>query len=504
MSSRKLMIVDDSRETRVLLKALATREGYDVVAYESATEMLGKLDTLDQFDAIILDIMMPEVDGFEALARIREVNTSVPVIVSSSLDDKESILRCLRLDASDYITKPVDATRFKASLTNATRSRELSTEIKRLESALSGMPGVSGVIGRSEAFKKSWTLLERVKDSEATVLLLGESGVGKEVLARALHFQSHRAKKPFVPVNCGALPEALLESELFGHEAGAFTGADKRRTGKFEAAGDGTVFLDEIGEMTLESQVKLLRVLQERKVVRLGGHEEVEVKARVVCATNKGLKELVDAGKFREDLYYRITAYPINIPSLRERGEDIPSLAEFFLKRYAQQEGKDMSGFDPAAMEAIEAYAWPGNVRQLENAIERAVLLADGGVITLDTLPDDLQPRLRASESSMRASTSLDIHEILDGDSDVTLDTARITQNISLPKSMPLGQTGSISFKDSEDVPPLHRIERAAILAALSACGGDIQDTARRLEISRATIYRRLRQYGIDPDAHRD
>ncbi len=510
IEQKKILIVDDAPEARLLLRNYCVSEGFEVSEASSASTFEAAFKKLDTFDAVVLDIVLPDIDGFEMLARIQNQKPRLPVIMSTALDDAESVIRCLRLGAKDYITKPFDKIRFTTSLRNVIEAKKLTTRVRQLSRTLSEMVGVQSIVGRSKNFVQVLKLAQRAKDSKATVLLLGESGVGKEVIARALHFQGKRSSEPFITLNCGALPPSLLESELFGYEKGAFTGADQTRPGKFEGAQKGTIFLDEIGEMSLESQVRLLRVLQERTITRLGSNQEIPVEARVICATHQDLEENIQKGLFREDLYYRISSYPIEIPPLRERLEDILVLAEHFLQRIMKREKKKLEGFETDAIQAMENYSWPGNIRELENVVERAVLLTDGRRIPLHVLPKHIQVclnRLSAGDPSFqnkRKSVSL-------GDSTERSENASLSfgQLSSSSRSsfgrntMLQKESTEIAFDSPDTIIPFHQIEEEVILAALKACQGDIQETARRLEISRATIYRRLRQYGIQPDVHR-
>jgi len=364
----------------------------------------------------------------------------------------ERAVRSMKLGAHDFIEKPFASDRLLVTVENALITSSLKKEVNELRSELKRKYSFENIIGESGAMQEVFKAVEKVIDSNVTVLIQGESGTGKELIARAIHYHSRtRGNKPFVAVNCSALPESLLESELFGHEKGAFTGAAGRRIGKFELANGGTIFLDEIGLMSPTMQSKILRVLQEREFERVGGNELVRVDVRFISATNRDLEEAVKKGEFREDLYYRIAVFPIKLPPLRERKEDIPALAAFFLKKYSQEEGKQIEGISPDALELLMAYHWPGNVRELENAIERAVVLA----ASKEIMPSDLPAAVRALGEKR-------LYE-----SDHTLANW------------------------------IEKLEEEALRQALLECGGNVSQTAKKLGIGRATIYRKAKKYGL-------
>ncbi len=405
----------------------------------------------DSPDLVLLDIQMPGIDGIETLKRIREQDTIIPVVMMSAHGTIEKAVQSMRLGAYDFITKPFASDRLLVTVNNALLNFSLKKEVDELKRELKDRYQFKNIIGQSGVMQEVFRSLEKVVDSNVTVLIQGESGTGKELIARAIHFHSRRSNNPFVAVNCSALPESLLESELFGHEKGSFTGATGRRIGKFELANNGTIFLDEIGLMTPATQSKVLRVLQEREFERVGGNDLVRVDTRVISATNKDLEEAVKKGEFREDLFYRIAVFPIKLPALRERKEDIPLLAAHFLKKYSEQEGKQIEDISPDALELLMSYHWPGNVRELENAIERAVVLANPPEIAAKDLP----PNVRS-----------------------------------------LGEK-KIYESDNKLAGWIEKLEENALRQALLECEGNISQTAKKLGIGRATIYRKAKKYGL-------
>ena len=403
-------------------------------------------------DLVMLDIQMPGIDGIEALKRIKQEDARIPVVMMTAHGTIERAVQSMKLGAYDFLTKPFARDRMLVTISNALLNSSLRKEVDELRSELKTKYQFENIIGESGLMQDVFKAVEKVVDSNVTVLIQGESGTGKELIARAIHYHSEaRANKPFVAVNCSALPESLLESELFGHEKGAFTGASGKRIGKFELANGGTIFLDEIGLMTPATQSKVLRVLQEREFERVGGNELIKVNVRVISATNKDLESEMKRGEFREDLFYRISVFPIKIPALRERKEDIPLLSAYFLKKYSDQETKRIEGVSPDSLDLLMAYNWPGNVRELENAVERAVVLSSGPEITVNDLP-----------AAVRSLGEKRIYE-----SDNTLASW------------------------------IEKLEEEALRQALLECEGNISKTAKKLGIGRATIYRKAKKYGL-------
>jgi two-component system, NtrC family, response regulator HydG len=452
MSKKKtrVLVVDDEASARSGLEKLLRQEGFDVESAESGAAALS-LREERPFDVIVTDLKMPGMDGVELMKKLKELDRDLPVLVVTAFSDVASAVNAMRAGAEDYLTKPVDFDALILALERAIERRDLRVEAEGLRRQLREREGggLEGMIGTSPAMQKIYRVAKQVAASRATVLVTGESGTGKGELARAIHAKSPRANKPFVSVHCSALAETLLESELFGHEKGSFTGADKKRLGRFEHADGGTIFLDEIGEITPAIQVKLLRVLQEREFERVGGNERIKVDVRVIAATNRDLAADVQEGRFREDLFYRLNVIQIEVPPLRVREGDILLLASSFLKRFAEEAHKPIEGFTDRARAKLLSYRWPGNVRELENAVERAVVLCEGSAIDEDHLPFGAAP------------------------------VAKGTGGPRIP-----GAT-------------MAEVERHAILATLEAVGGSTTKAAEMLDISVRTIQYRLHEYGV-------
>jgi two-component system, NtrC family, response regulator PilR len=387
----RVLVVDDERSMRELLTIVLKRDGHDVLVAEDGTRAIELLKK-QRVDILITDIRMPQVTGVDVLREAKRIDPEIISIVMTAFASTDTAVEALRLGAADYVHKsPSAANELRLRVRKELERKQLQRENVLLKRALQTSHRFSNIIGRSDAMLAVFQLIETIAQTNSTVLITGESGTGKELAARAIHFNSPRKDRPFVAVNCGALSETLLDSELFGHMKGSFTGADTNKKGLIEVAERGSIFLDEIGEMTPLVQVKLLRVLQERKYRRLGGTEEVGADIRVIAATNRDLAKMVAEGEFREDLFYRINVIPIRLPALRERVEDIPLLADHFVARYATQMNKQITGISGAAMACLKTYSWPGNIRELENAIERAVALERTPSILVDSLPDQLR-----------------------------------------------------------------------------------------------------------------
>jgi two-component system, NtrC family, response regulator PilR len=402
----RILVADDERSLRELLAIVLRREGYDVLLAENGRMALAAL-ARGPVDLLISDIKMPDMSGVDVLRAAKGNDPSLSAIMMTAFASTETAVEAMRLGACDYLVKPFDVDELKLKVREKLESRQLRQENVLLKRALNEAHAFSGIIGRSSPMLAVFELVESVARTASTVLITGESGTGKELVARAVHQQSLRRDRPFVAINCGALTETLLESELFGHMKGSFTGADATKKGLIEGAEGGTIFLDEIGETTPMMQVKLLRVLQERKFRRVGGLEEIEADIRVVAATNQDLARMVADGRFREDLYYRINVIPVQLPPLRDRREDIPLIAEHFLVKYRQAMGKAIETISGEAMERLIGYHWPGNIRELENVVERAIALERTPVILADSLPVHL--RAGAGRPPAGASPARDV-----------------------------------------------------------------------------------------------
>ena len=393
-----IVIADDETNIRRVLEAVFTKEGYTVISAENGRAAINAVSENPDVDVVISDLIMPDMNGVEVLEAVKQINPSISILMITAHGTIKSAVDAMRLGAFDYITKPFDMDEIKLVVKKALERNQLITENRELRQQLKTRYRFDNIVGNSGKMQDVYRLVERVADTRATILIRGESGTGKELIARALHFNSGRANKPFVPVACIALAETILESELFGHEKGAFTGAVGTKMGRFEAADGGTLFLDEIGDIPGNVQMKLLRVIQEREFERVGGLKTIKVDVRLITATNQDLEKAVKEGKFREDLYYRLQVVQISIPPLRERKEDIPPLVEHFINMYAGENGKAIKFASPEALEMMMACNWPGNVRELENSMERAIVLADhdAQLITLDLLPMIVQVALQA------------------------------------------------------------------------------------------------------------
>jgi two-component system, NtrC family, response regulator PilR len=386
----RILVVDDERSMRELLAIVLRREGYEVLLAENGRTAIDLLER-EPVDLLISDIKMPDLSGVDVLRAAKRVDQDILGIMITAFASTETAVEAMRLGACDYLSKPFDIDLLKMKVREKIENRQLRQENVLLKRTLGLSHQFSNIIGRSESMLEVFKMIETVARTNSTILLTGESGTGKGLVAQAIHFHSLRREKPMVSLNCGALPETLLESELFGHMRGSFTGADTNKKGLLEVAERGTIFLDEIGEMSAVMQVKLLRVLQERRFRRVGGLEELQADIRVIAATNQDLTRLVAEGRFREDLYYRINVIPLTLPPLRERREDIPLLAEHFLAKYSEQMGKHIAGVSHDAIDLLVAHDWPGNIRELENVIERAVALEATPTILADSLPPTIR-----------------------------------------------------------------------------------------------------------------
>ncbi|HOE32063.1 MAG TPA: sigma-54 dependent transcriptional regulator [Smithella sp.] len=449
-----ILITDDDRAHRVMLKKLLNGWGYNVTEADDGLVAVEKVRK-SSFDLILMDIRMTNVSGIEALEQIKQINADIPVIIMTAYASVETAVQTLKKGAYDYLTKPLDFDELQVSIARATEHSRLKKENEYLKEKLGEKFDRRNMIGQSPSMIKLLEVVEQVAATQATVLITGESGTGKEVIANAIHFNSARKNAPFVKINCAALTETLLESELFGHEKGAFTGADKRREGKFVQADGGSIFLDEVSEMSPAMQVKLLRVLQERELTRVGGHDVLKIDVRVIAASNKDLKKEIRDGRFREDLFYRLNVVTLDVPPLRERSEDIPLMAHAFLKMFAENNAKVIKGFTPQAMQKLASYSWPGNVRELMNAVERAVVLCRTETIGEEDLIFTMA------------------------------DQALSREVLSAGQKMPAA-SGNRSLEE---------IEKQSILEALQSCRGNKSEAARRLGITRKTLRKRLHKY---------
>ena len=483
-----VLIIDDDPDIQGLVQATLQEDGVVVTpAYTAAQaeEELGR----EMFAAIILDLGLPDTPGEELLSKIRKELPDVPVLVLSGQREPTSVVACMQAGAIDYIAKPFDPLRLRTSVNNAIEQGRLRVRVEVLSQEKSETSGLSTLMGQSEAMRQSIALLSRSATRDVTVLLTGESGTGKEVAARAVHCESARASGPFLAINCGAIPEGVIESELFGHERGAFTGAEAARRGVFEEADGGTLFLDEIGELRADLQVRLLRVLQERQVQRVGASTPRDVDVRIIAATNRDLPARVEAGEFRADLYYRLAVFPVELPPLRERGDDVLLLANAFLRRLASEQGRQIHSWTRAAASALLAHRWPGNVRELQNVIERAVILEDGGRLSLASLPNEIRALATEAEDDSVADLAAPSSE--------TPPRAGVVQ----PEPAAPGRQAPSTPEEVED---FDTQEKRIFEEALDACNWNIRDVSRRLAVGRATVYRKIEKYELDRDGRLD
>jgi two-component system response regulator HydG len=453
IEKNSVLVVDDDPAHRTMLRALIGGWGYDVFEADDGSTAIEEVKER-YFDLVLMDVRMLKVSGIEALDKIKALNPAIPVIIMTAYSSVETAVEALKKGAYDYLTKPLDFDKMRLTIERAMEHLQLKEENLILKKSLGRQFDRQNLIGRSPAMVKLLETVAQVAASEATVLLSGESGTGKELIAGAIHFNSSRKDGPFIKINCAALTETLLESELFGHEKGAFTGANRRKEGCFVHAHGGSLFLDEVSEMSLTMQVKLLRVLQEREITRVGGDTVIKVDVRVIGATNRDLLQLVNEGSFREDLYYRLNVVGLEIPTLRDRKEDIPLLAQHFLEMFSEKNRKNIKGFSPRAMDLLIRYDWPGNVRELMNAVERGVVLTQSEYL------DDSDMRISHEFSPSPA-------EILPG-----FDQTQV---------------------------PLEEVEKETILKTLAAAAGNKSEAARRLGITRKTLHKKLKKYGAMP-----
>ncbi len=457
MGQRTILVADDDASIRSLLKQLLSDEGYSVVEATTGTEVVEKVKDTNP-DLVIMDVRMPELDGIEALSKLKVSSPKTSVLIMTAFGSSNNAIRAMELGAFDYITKPFELDKISHTVKRVIEYRDLTSEVQVLRDEISSLVQTERIVGNSPAMQEVYKTVGKVAKADATVLITGESGTGKELVAEALHYNSNRRSGPIVKVSCAALPETLLEAELFGHEKGSFTGAMTQRRGRFEMADKGTIFLDEIGEMSLPMQTKLLRVLQERKIERVGSSLPIKVDIRIICATNKDLQRQVEQQKFRDDLFYRLNVINIHMPPLRDRKEDIPALVEHFLAKHRYSATAQPAAISEEALKRLMEYDWPGNVRELENVVERAVVLSRGQIITSRELP-------------------FGDHETGDHEEDGG-------DEVSVEKSF---------FKKS-----VAQFEKDLIMKALRDATGNRSKAAEMLGIYRRLLYAKIKEYGLE------
>jgi len=454
MQSENILIIDDDSGLRKSLSAFLRKNGYNIKTAPSGEVGLNIIKE-EKIDLVLLDIRMPEMDGITTLKKIQDLNTTLNVIIITGFGSIETAVEAMKNGAIDYVKKPFNLKQLLDKINTALKVNYLVIKDYQNKEESDKRYSFQNIIGKSQKMQQIYQMIEKIADKNVTVLITGESGVGKEIVARAIHQTSLRKDKPFIKVNCAALPQQLLESELFGHEKGSFTGAVKQKKGMFELADQGTILLDEIGDMSLVTQAKILRVLQEHKFQRVGGEKTIEVNVRIIASTNVNLQEAINSNKFREDLYYRLNVVRLNIPSLKNRREDIPLLTNNFIKEYNDKHDKKIKGVTPEAMRLLMTYDWPGNVRELRNICEQAVVLTDDNIITNDDLPAEIR------ESAFTVDDS-DNQSLKD-----------ITKNLT------------------------SEIEKNIIEETLSENDGNRNDTASQLGITVRTLYNKIKEYNI-------
>jgi len=480
-----ILIVDDDPVQRRLLEAAITRSGMSAITAPGGQPALDLVNGPrgDQIVLMLLDLVMPDMDGLQVLGKLRASHPDLPVIVLTAKGGIDSAVEAMRAGANDFLVKPASPERIAVSIRNQLKIGTLSGEVKQLKKKADNKLSFDDLVAKSAVMRQVFRLGERAAQSNIPILIEGESGVGKELIARAIQGSSDRSGRPFVTVNCGAIPENLIESILFGHERGSFTGATDKHLGKFQEADGGTLFLDEIGELRLDMQVKLLRALQEGEVDPVGSKRPVKIDVRIVSATNRNLAELTRENQFREDLYYRLNVFPIVIPPLRDRREDIPALARHFIQRFATEEHKTVTGLSPEAADLLGRFEWPGNVRQLENTIFRAVVLCDGTLLDVCDFPQ-IATAMGVEAHTRRAFADTPVYAVHSGRS--------AAQSIASPYAF-TALDGNGHMRRLED------IESEMIRVAISRYDGHMSEVARRLGIGRSTLYRKLKELGLEP-----
>jgi DNA-binding NtrC family response regulator len=496
-----ILIVDDDAVQRRLVENMVQKSGYEAVVVDSGDAAIALLTAPDTaaIDAVVLDLVMPGLDGMGVLAKIRDAGLNVPVIVQTAHGGIDNVVSAMRAGAQDFVVKPVGIERLQVSLRNALNASALKGELQRIRHSREGRLTFADIVTRSETMAGVLRTAQKAASSTIPVLVEGESGVGKELFARAIHGSGERKSKPFVAVNCGAIPDNLVESILFGHEKGAFTGATERHTGKFVEASGGTLFLDEISELPLAAQVKLLRALQEGAVEAVGGRKPVKVDVRIISATNRKLLDRVKNGQFREDLFYRLHVLPLTIPPLRMRREDIPHLLRHFLARFCAEENRPITGISGEAVALLSQLDWPGNIRQLENAVYRAVVMSEADQLGVADFPQT------AIQSPAMPSAGHVPGEPLVIDPGFHSTAPTIISGSEIPIApLPTGGGALAMLTSSGEIRPLEELEGEIIRFAIAHYRGQMSEVARRLKIGRSTLYRKIEEAADDDSAQGD
>jgi DNA-binding NtrC family response regulator len=467
----RVLVVDDDDTLRLTVRSALEPRGYEIDEAEDGVQAIELVEKKGPYQAVILDVNMPRMSGLDALQRIKEKHPETFCLVMTAYSNVKDAVVAIKNGAFDYVEKPVDGTRVLQLIDAAAEANALVEQASFSAPILEFDEG-RRMIGGSTPIQRIFDLIYKLSKVETSVLIRGESGTGKELVARAIHFNSHRKKGPFVAVNCAAIPENLIESELFGHEKGAFTGADRRKIGKFQFAEGGTIFLDEIGDISPQMQVKLLRVLQEKRFTSVGSNQEISADVRIIAATNRPLERMIEQGSFRADLFYRLNVLPITLPPLRERREDVPSLVEFMVKKFNRVHQRRIQGVEKNALNALRLYNWPGNIRELENVIEHAFIIETGEVISLPSLPDHIQSLVKRDAAANKPNL-----EVAAGG-----------------EAAMLGEVSDLNYPQLKE-----RFEREFLIRALKAFEGRVNQTAEHTQMTKVTLLRKLEKYGIDP-----
>ena len=484
MGRAQIVLADDEQNLRKVLGTILARDGYEVLEARDGAEAAELLDANSGVAVVITDLRMPRLDGMGLLRRVVAEHADVPVIMITAHGSVDSAVEAVKLGAFDYIEKPFEQTQIQQVVAKAIKTWELGKRAPRVQAA----GGRFGLIGRSPALTSVFAVIEKVADTPSTVLISGESGTGKELIARALHNHSSRQAGPFIKINCAAIPKTLMESELFGYEKGAFTGAVASKPGRFELADGGTLFLDEIGEIPVEMQVKLLRVLQESEFERVGGIKTIKVDVRLVAASNRDLMREVQSGAFREDLYYRLNVVPIHLPPLRERKGDIPLLVEHFISRFNERLKKHISGIEEEALARLIVHPWQGNIRELENVLERTILFCEGPTIRAADLPAELSTGMPNTTPAGGTPLPPSLPS--------PIAPAPSAPHPASPTAMPSGEARASSLKELVRQ-ETERVERELIVRALEETGGNVTQAARKLKISRKSLQNKMKEFGL-------
>jgi two-component system, NtrC family, response regulator AtoC len=484
MPRPRIVLADDELNLRKVLGAILLRDGYEVLEARDGEEALRVLAEASNVAAVITDLRMPRLDGMGVLRRVVADHPDVPVIMITAHGSVDSAVEAVKLGAFDYIEKPFEQTQIQQVVAKAIKTHELDKRAPRAAQPATAASGRYGLIGRSPQLEQVFGVIEKVADTPSTVLISGESGTGKELIARALHGNSSRKAGPFIKINCAAIPKTLMESELFGYEKGAFTGAVASKPGRFELADGGTLFLDEIGEIPVEMQVKLLRVLQESEFERVGGIKTIKVDVRLVTATNRDLQKEVASQTFREDLFYRLNVVPIHLPPLRERRGDIPLLVEHFIARFNERLKKQIAGIDEEALTRLMAHPWPGNIRELENVLERTILFCEGPTIHASNLPPEISGGSGPVPVPPPAASVLPTPSVASPSAPPP------------PPATPAPGTRASSLKEIVRQ-ETERVERELIMRALEETGGNVTQAARKLKISRKSLQNKMKEFGL-------